>query len=1314
MHHATSSDPGEWNRRISALVSSPPTPASIADLARITTTSTLLLSIESITHMTVSVCLSVAALGSLTTDAQAVLTNLMHPSANQKHARKVLSVLCGGVSRDVDGERGWAVDESLFQTGALAALSFLCLDSDKPVLESFESSNLVRRLVLDALFRGASFEQIHSQLTADLDKWLSNPARVSTTLADCELAMKIAHRLIGSSTVSLNSVTRLCVSIHAHFEKTSPASSTSSSALCLLFQALMCSQRFSFDSDPAIPLSVFVSTVEHTIRSTSMSLVPNAFEFMPNHLDPFDALKRIVQLSFESPKVLNTDLATLQIKLIESLLVALECSSAYDTPSVTGTELVDSDTHMFSNLLLDVLRFVSSTDDFHPTVQSALLASMVPVARVSKVCWKHVVSTCQALARKNAEFAKVLVRLLRETPVHDLLDTETGYHQQLIQALCQLLVVRGENACPVDVKLWVLKVLMAIQVSTKGSRDPSSVQLVFCFSEDVAEWAGLKNNSRITSSKLLAKRFANSLGSTGVAPEDESILSPTSPASRRQLGHGLINLNLYFETLLRILKTETEWTLYSYALSHLEQQLMHMVPTMAVTAKGVSYQSSVVSSSTIESLRSHFCEFVEKEMAAASVLNLPTSLKKSDLYLLAFKTLAAIISCWHHTFNRIQIETVLRCFQLGLQKWPSTARTCLQILTFLLTELPGTHMTRLTPDMLMQVSRITTSNAMAPSILEYLSTLARLPRIHVNLTEADYKRVYGIALQYIGANEAGGGAGALGGFVVQMAYHVLHVWFVNMRVEDRRKYVGFILGNVLAEKSGGAGGGGGGGVAARFSVDAIDESVELVMDMLVQNTFVDCSARPDTFDERIGASGGLVGDGMASGLPFAGIGAPSQNEKCVEQSWVQGNSVLTIRSLNMSGWAEVTIRRPSGAMVFSMKLENRARFVDAEDGVGSIGIPGVIERQLDELRGSSLELPGASNDQNVPGSLNNPNEGKVSDCFGGLGSQFPFVAESQSLHPTLALSPKSPLQPESTSLLLPPSFILLQLSPYPYFTVPTNSCIPLPSTEEAFIRALKVLDRTPVADLHKIGVVYIGPGQTMEREILSNSSGSQSYTQFLCALGEMVRLLGLKRVHTGGLDTSEAAIDGKACVVWEDTASGSQMVFHTTTLMPTVVTDPVCTLKKRHIGNDFVSVLFDESGTVPGTIGFDTFPGQFNYINFIVTPVAGFEKDYATRRFHVVMRVKAELNLPAVGLFSESGFVVAGNVLAGVVRRAALHANMLAVVVAQTRAGGGGFTSNATERLRQIKRLAERARKAAGVSGDEIDATAVLDFTRHV
>ncbi|KAJ3241111.1 Tuberous sclerosis 2-like protein [Chytriomyces hyalinus] len=1299
MHSGTSSDPGEWNRRISALTSSPPTSASIADLARITTTSTLLLSIESITHITVSVCLSVATLGSLNADAQAVLTNLIHPSANQKHARSVLSILCAGVSRDVDAERGWAVDDSLFQTGALAALSFLCLDSGKPVLESFESSSLVRRLVLDALFRGATFGQLHTQLTADLDKWLSNPARVSTTLADCELVIKILHRLIGSSTVPLNSVTRLCISIHAHFEKASPASATSSSALCLLFQALMCSQTFSFDSDPAIPLSVFVATVDHTIRSTAMSFVPNAFEFIPNHLDPFDALKRIVQLSFESQKVLNPDLATLQVKLIESLLVALECSSAYDSPAVTGTELADSDTHMFSNLLLDVLRLVSSLDAFHPTVQSALLTSMVPVARVSKVCWKHVVSTCQALARKNSEFAKVLVRLLRETPVHDVLDTETGYHQQLIQALCQLLVVRGENACPVDVKLWVLKVLMGIQVSTKGSRDPSSVQLVFCFADDVAEWAGLKTG-RITSSKLLAKRFANPLGSTGVAPEDDSLLSPTSPASRRQLGHGLINLNLYFETLLRILKTETEWTLYSYALSHLEHQLMHMTPTMAVTAKNVAYQSSVVSSSTIESLRSHFCEFVEKEMAAASVLNLPTNLKKSDLYLLAFKTLAAIISCWHHTFNRIQIETVLRCFQLGLQKWPSTARTCLQILTFLLTELPGTHMTRLTPDMLMQVSRITTSNAMAPSILEYLSTLARLPRIHVNLTEADYKRVYGIALQYIGANEAGGGAGALGGFVVQMAYHVLHVWFVNMRVEDRRKYVAFILGNVLAEKSGGAGGGGGGGgVAARFSVDAIDESVELVMDMLVQNTFVDCSARPDTFDESIGASGGLVGDGMASGLPFAGIGAPSQNEKCVEQSWVQGNSVLTIRSLNMSGWVEVTIRRPSGAMVFSMKLENRARFVDAEDGVGSVGIPGVIERQLDELKGPGLEVSGPSNDQNVPGSVSTPND-----------------AESPSLHTTLALSPKSPLQPESTSLLLPPSFILLQLSPYPYLTVPTNSCIPLPSTEEAFIRALKVLDRTPVADLHKIGVVYIGPGQTMEREILSNSSGSQSYTQFLCALGEMVGLLGLKRVHTGGLDTSEAAIDGKACVVWEDKASGSQMVFHTTTLMPTVETDPVCTLKKRHIGNDFVSVLFDESGTLPGTIGFDTFPGQFNYINFIVTPVAGFETDYATRRFHVVMRVKAELNLPAVGLFSESGFVVAGNVLAGVVRRAALHANMLALVVAQTRAGGGGFTSNATERLRQIKRLAERARKAAGVvpSGEEIDANAVLDFTRYV
>lgn len=65
---------------------------------------------------------------------------------------------------------------------------------------------------------------------------------------------------------------------------------------------------------------------------------------------------------------------------------------------------------------------------------------------------------------------------------------------------------------------------------------------------------------------------------------------------------------------------------------------------------------------------------------------------------------------------------------------------------------------------------------------------------------------------------------------------------------------------------------------------------------------------------------------------------------------------------------------------------------------------------------------------------------------------------------------------------------------------------PLSSSERAYLvpthqpevqRALRVLDLIRAQETHKIGVLYVGPGQTTEREILSNEYGSLRYMIFL-------------------------------------------------------------------------------------------------------------------------------------------------------------------------------------------------------------------------
>jgi hypothetical protein len=189
--------------------------------------------------------------------------------------------------------------------------------------------------------------------------------------------------------------------------------------------------------------------------------------------------------------------------------------------------------------------------------------------------------------------------------------------------------------------------------------------------------------------------------------------------------------------------------------------------------------------------------------------------------------------------------------------------------------------------------------------------------------------------------------------------------------------------------------------------------------------------------------------------------------------------------------------------------------------------------------------------------------------------------------------------------------------PFPDWNFATTPPIRIPNSkgdDDFYTRAINVFNRIPVVDLHKIGVVYVGPGQTSEANILGNECGSPAYETFLESLGDYVDLKGCRDVYTGGLDTSDDLLDGSRALYWAD-LERSQIIFHVTTMMPNRDVSDLCAYtqgtgvgKKRHIGNDFVLVVWNESGLDPdganGGFSFDTISAQFNFINLIITPVA--------------------------------------------------------------------------------------------------------------
>jgi len=75
--------------------------------------------------------------------------------------------------------------------------------------------------------------------------------------------------------------------------------------------------------------------------------------------------------------------------------------------------------------------------------------------------------------------------------------------------------------------------------------------------------------------------------------------------------------------------------------------------------------------------------------------------------------------------------------------------------------------------------------------------------------------------------------------------------------------------------------------------------------------------------------------------------------------------------------------------------------------------------------------------------------------------------------------------------------VFLQLYHTAHFGSTSEKPLLVPHSR-AIERAIKNLDRIPPYETHKVGVIYVGPGQACnEAEILRNQFGSLRYAEFL-------------------------------------------------------------------------------------------------------------------------------------------------------------------------------------------------------------------------
>uniref|UniRef100_A0A2K5SDH7 Tuberin n=3 Tax=Cebus imitator TaxID=2715852 RepID=A0A2K5SDH7_CEBIM len=269
-----------------------------------------------------------------------------------------------------------------------------------------------------------------------------------------------------------------------------------------------------------------------------------------------------------------------------------------------------------------------------------------------------------------------------------------------------------------------------------------------------------------------------------------------------------------------------------------------------------------------------------------------------------------------------------------------------------------------------------------------------------------------------------------------------------------------------------------------------------------------------------------------------------------------------------------------------------------------------------------------------------------------------------------------------------PSFVFLQLYHSPFFGDESNKPILLPNESQSFERSVQLLDQIPSYDTHKIAVLYVGEGQSnSELAILSNEHGSYRYTEFLTGLGRLIELKDCQpdKVYLGGLDV--CGEDGQFTYCWHDDIM--QAIFHIATLMPTKDVDKHRCDKKRHLGNDFVSIVYNDSGE---DFKLGTIKGQFNFVHVIITPL-----DYECNLVSLQCRKDME------GLVDTSvAKIVSDRNLSFVARQMALHANMASQVHHSRSNPTDIYPSKWIARLRHIKRLRQRICEEAPYSNPSL------------
>ncbi|XP_019124660.2 GTPase-activating Rap/Ran-GAP domain-like protein 3 isoform X1 [Larimichthys crocea] len=143
---------------------------------------------------------------------------------------------------------------------------------------------------------------------------------------------------------------------------------------------------------------------------------------------------------------------------------------------------------------------------------------------------------------------------------------------------------------------------------------------------------------------------------------------------------------------------------------------------------------------------------------------------------------------------------------------------------------------------------------------------------------------------------------------------------------------------------------------------------------------------------------------------------------------------------------------------------------------------------------------------------------------------------------------------------------------------------------------LLVLEEQEGSVNFKFGVLYAKDGQLTDDEMFSNETGSESFDKFLNLLGDSITLQGWAG-YRGGLDTKNDTTGIKSIYT---VYQGHELMFHVSTMLPYSKENKQQVERKRHIGNDIVTIVFQEGDDASSSFKPSMIRSHFTHIFALV------------------------------------------------------------------------------------------------------------------